>query len=85
MLSKKLKNDLNKAEQTVQFLPVPRKIFIFDLENLVSDLFCGQKLFVKFLNKAEKFLKVFISHLISDQKLAESRLFLLRKNSLTNS
>ena len=62
--------------------PVPRKFLISDLEYFVSNLIFGQKFFVKFLNKAWIFFKFFISHPNSDQKPAESRLFLAKKNVL---
>ena len=52
-----------------------RKFFISDLKYFIYNLTSGQKFFLKCLNKAGIFLKFFMTHFKSDQKLAKSRLF----------
>ena len=62
--------------------PVPRNFFISDLEYFTSNLIFAPEIFVKYLNKAGIFLKIFIFHLISNQNLAKSMLFMLEKSLL---
>ena len=66
-------------------IPVPRKLFISDRKLFISNPISQQEFFLECLNRAEIFLNFVISHLNSDQKLAESRLFLARNKHLAGS